>query len=558
MLRKLQAEFNDVIQGIISGSRVSSVYIHATPGAGKSAIPIIAGELIRAGLVNKLAWIVPRLTLGYQAETNFIDPFFRDLLNHDLTIRASTNQPNPSRGQDGFVSTYQAVGLDEKRTISRDFSSKKYVLVADEFHHCEQNGVWHKAMQPLVDKAPFSVYMTGTLARGDDQKIAWVPYEEGVKGLAPIMKSTETRAVIRYTRADALRERAILPLTFSLYDGHVEYKDVSGKKVSVDLSESYKETGAAIYTALNTEFADQLLAEGLDHWSKYKLTHPRSKAIIVTSDILHARRVLAQVTTWGFAAKIAVSDDSPSAHRAIKEFKGWSGLDLLVGVGMFYEGFDCKPLSHVIALTHIRSVPWIEQMVARSVRVDPYGGPYDSQAGYIFAPDDPLFRRAVTHIQKEQLQFVKEPGEKREKHSNNGEKIPDIIPLGGEVTGHREISFGVDLGQGPPSDYAEEEVFTVSDQEGKIRSIIDKHIREYSHSNYYKPQRINSELKEHFNDKPRADMDLQELRECLTFIENYYPLDRRGVIEKKAGISSPRGQGRRVPTKAQPWQIPMF
>jgi type I site-specific restriction endonuclease len=39
---------------------------------------------------------------------------------------------------------------------------------------------------------------------------------------------------------------------------------------------------------------------------------------------------------------------------------------VLVTVAMAYEGMDCPEVSHVVALTHIRSRPWLEQMIARA------------------------------------------------------------------------------------------------------------------------------------------------------------------------------------------------
>ena len=52
MLRKMQAQFRDVVDGIKSGSGVKIIDILGTPGAGKSSIPIQACELIKAGLAD--------------------------------------------------------------------------------------------------------------------------------------------------------------------------------------------------------------------------------------------------------------------------------------------------------------------------------------------------------------------------------------------------------------------------------------------------------------------------------------------------------------------------
>ena len=56
---------------------------------------------------------------------------------------------------------------------------------------------------------------------------------------------------------------------------------------------------------------------------------------------------------------------------------------------MAYEGLDVPEVAVVAALTHIRSRPWLEQMVARATRVDPAAGRYERQRALVFHPKDP-------------------------------------------------------------------------------------------------------------------------------------------------------------------------
>ena len=119
MLRRHQAEFQETIQGIIEGPGVETILCRVTPGGGKSALPIIAGRLITARLADRICWVVPRMSLQDQGERNFQDPFFRDLLQHRLSIRTSTNEPDPCRGLNGFITTYQAIGMQGGRELAR-------------------------------------------------------------------------------------------------------------------------------------------------------------------------------------------------------------------------------------------------------------------------------------------------------------------------------------------------------------------------------------------------------------------------------------------------------
>ncbi len=56
----------------------------------------------------------------------------------------------------------------------------------------------------------------------------------------------------------------------------------------------------------------------------------------------------------------------------------------------------------VAAQTHIRSRPWLEQMIARATRVDPHAGDYADQHALVFHPDDPLFAQFRARIETEQ------------------------------------------------------------------------------------------------------------------------------------------------------------
>ena len=78
-------------------------------------------------------------------------------------------------------------------------------------------------------------------------------------------------------------------------------------------------------------------------------------------------------------------------------------------VAMAYEGLDAPEVAVVAALTHIRSHPWLEQMVARATRVDPHGGPYDGQRALVFHPDDPLLAQFRRRMETEQGTLAKRP-----------------------------------------------------------------------------------------------------------------------------------------------------
>lgn len=545
-LRKHQEEFRATIDGIISGSPIRTIYVSACPGGGKSIIPIIAGRLIEAGLADKLIWIAPRLSLVDQAEREFINPYFRRLLGHQLEIRSSKNEYNPCRGLHGFATTYNAVGLDEDILLG-EFERRRYILVCDEFHHIQENSLWHQKIAPLFSLAAYRVMLSGTLERGDGTRIAFLPYKMNGGGLTPDLQDTEEIKIIRYAREDALLERAILPLTFHLHDGQVNWQSKTGRHVqvsSMDRMESY-DASKAIYTALHTEFAEELLRAGLKHWLTCREKNPGAKCLIVCSDIAQAKKNAATLKKWGLAGHaIATSDDSAKALSAIKKLKS-GALRILVAVAMVYEGMDCPSATHIISLTRIRSVPWIEQMTARVNRIDPQAGPYEDQQGHIFAPADPLFKEIVSRIEAEQAAvLVSESngkGKSGEKSARKGEfsLLPSpggIIPVSSKLTAQREVVLGGGLAESAD----DIPLLTSSERETDILNQIEDHIRRYSFQNRYNPKKINAEVFDYFG-KRRREMTLPELQACLAHVRAAYPM------------SFIRGAGhRRVPTKAQP------
>ncbi len=552
--RKHQAEVDNIADAIVRGeSQVRTLVAAVTPGGGKSLLPnILAAKLIAAGLIDALCWVVPRRTLQFQGEANFQDPYFRSMIGHNLDIRVSTNDRNPCRGTNGFITTYQAIGIDSWQTVLADFSSKRYLLVLDEVQHAELNGVWHKALQPLADKAKYKLLMTGTASRGNKAPIAFMPYGD--------ISESDT-AIIRYGRKDALEEKAIIPLHFSFSDASAEWIDPEGQEVkckSIADMRDLRDVSKAIYTAINTNFAKDLLLKGVSHWLEHKKRYPSSKLLVVTANVALAKEALTFLRRHcRVSMEIATSHESAAAQIAIKNLK--SGVtDALVGVAMFYEGFDCKQVSHIIALTHVRSKEWLEQMFARSVRIDPDAGPYEGQYGYIFVPDDPLLRKVVAMIEAEQSPFVKKPMARNqgslfeEKDGDgagmrDGENVYGIVPLGSTMTSGREVLLGQRLGQPP-----EPVPTTPSEIEASLRDQIERHVRLFSFENRHNPKRLNSEIKQFFQ-KPRDLMSAAELTKTLEYVKKSYPLD--GVPFFAPGDHARvRGCGTRVPTKATVWQ----
>ena len=97
--------------------------------------------------------------------------------------------------------------------------------------------------------------------------------------------------------------------------------------------------------------------------------HP-VKGLVVCDTQDHARQVHDLCSDIiGRRPFLAVSEDGPQAARAIREFRETNKMAVLVTVRMVTEGFDCPDITTLVHLTPWRARLFINQMVARAMRI---------------------------------------------------------------------------------------------------------------------------------------------------------------------------------------------
>ncbi|MGD1716673.1 DEAD/DEAH box helicase [Dapis sp. BLCC M172] len=506
---------------------------------------------------------------------------FREQLGYKHRIRANNNEPNPSKGTSGYAATYQAI-VANQNLHAQEFQRHRYILVLDEFHHVGEGSKWHKALQPLVDKSVLMIMVTGTVERGDKKAIAFMPYKKTSDGMTPDLSNSEDIQVIRYTRGQALREEAIVPLNFEWGDGEAEWVDKKGERRSVDsLADAGDYTNVALSTALKTGYARQLLTQCSDSWKSYKQNNSRAKMLVIAPFISIARKYLEWLDDLGIKAVIATSDDSKKAQTNINKFKKYyhygdgKAVDVLVTVAMAYEGLDVPAITHIACLTNIRSTPWLEQCWARAARVDREAKDL-KKTGLIFMPDDQLAHDCAAKIMAQQEPIIREREQEQydRNNGNNGEKDNSKssensdnsnIPLNSNLTRSRAS----DLSSGETIDYGEtakikstmqnilgrdvpistiemkriidaynqttgetnseqiittKEILTPSAEVDKIRDEIEKYVRSYEGKNKLEFGTINKEIYNFFR-KSRKEMTLEELRRVWAWLQKEYPMN---------------------------------
>jgi superfamily II DNA or RNA helicase len=441
-LRSHQAQTLAVVRAIAAGeaSGTSDILAAVTPGGGKSLLPVLAAQaLIGTGVCERVCWVVPRDSLRLQAEEAFADPGWRAALGHALSVRAAENAPDPCRGLAGYVTTYQGVAAAPDLHLG-EFRRHRYLLVVDEVHHLPAVGAndnpgapaddaagWSAAIEPLLALSALRLLLSGTLERADGRRILGLPYRNAAGGREEVDLTAPGLTVVGYSRARALAERAVLPVSFGALDGEASWLGPEGETGErphlgphcLRAPAPNEATRPALFTALRTGFAEALLRRAFEATRRLRAerrgrlgvptgaaVRGLGKLLVVAPDQAQARRYLEALRRWvppdqADTVTLAVSDERGS-HETLAAFRLTPEPSVLVTVAMAYEGLDAPEVSVVAALTHIRSRPWLEQMVARATRVDPNAGSYETQRATVFHPDDPLFARFRWRMEREQ------------------------------------------------------------------------------------------------------------------------------------------------------------
>lgn len=464
-LRRHQRRAVELASEIISGARKeTTVVAEVTPGGGKSLMAsLFANALIDAGVIDRVLWVCPRTSLAGQAEEGFPAP----KLGCSRQVRKADNTPPLIRdGACGYVTTYQAIAACPE--LHRDEMRRaRYLVILDEPHHLRDDpeaAAWTSAIRPVVTGAAHRLLMTGTIGRHDGASIPFMEYAETEDG-----KKTPT-VDIRYTRRDALMERAVLPIDFKWKDGSATYIHGATQK-SVDISQaSDDEVSRVIATMLSrSEYRDDLVRTGMNDWLIFREAEYRSTAIVICQSQPMARE-LAKLIKDEYQVQVALAiSDEPDSLRTISQFRKRTRGDVLVTVGMAYEGLDAPHASHMVVLTATRSVPWLEQAFARVTRVDGKAPiPYERQCAHIYVPDDPTMRNVVATMRGEQTGAIEERIKRERENTEIGERQQEIfIPLGASPGMTR---YG-DVDQGQFADSESQAISSLRDRMPEIRHM---------------------------------------------------------------------------------------
>lgn len=509
-----------ICMDILSGNKPDKIIASVKPGGGKSALPVILADILIPAAADRILWVVPRNALKYQGEEEFTEAHWKT--KH--RIRASVNEPDPCRGLQGYITTYQAIGQNPELHL-QEVRSHKYILFLDEPHHIAESQSWEAALSPIIQAAWLQVFASGTFSRGDGKKIAFLNYD----GVYVDLEETKKTRIIEYSMNQGLKDKAILPYNFKMLDGKATWEEkgiVTGSRIS---TKNEKLSSRALFSALRTEYAFQLLDAAVLHWQQdqsdwltklhenceilnTEISQP--KLLVVSPDIEHADLYLQHIKSMHrLHAKIATSDDSSLARKNIQEFKTGS-LHILVTVAMAYEGLSVKPVTVIAALTGIRSIPWLEQMFARGNRLC---GSWKDHCT-IFLPNDVRIVKAIHAIEHEQNIAITEQQKVStrildEDKEPAAESEPWINPLKSNADQHNDYDQA--LSYIPPS--SQEEIL-----KKEIRNIKDRMLSGKSQGGQQVAQKLFYKRVRLFCDKSIEDMTLPELTKVWMRLREIY------------------------------------
>lgn len=420
MLRKFQIELQEIARAIAAGTLdVKNIFAYVTQGGGKSSIAAIMNE----ALPNmRICWVVPRDTLREQGAQEYKSDASREIFGNSGELRPVRGAREPLDFGQGFVTTYQSISMAHESgghdsIFVNELSRAEYILILDECHHLpllesqdDEGKAFTRSILPLVAKAKIVIFATGSLYRGDNDQIAFVPHKS-VKGRDVVdFGEREGWAFISYKRSDALHNKAILPIEFCFWSGSVSWVDGKGLHSLPDMrSAIYEQRSPALFSALRSNFAYRMLDKVIGDWQTYKRdVYPEAKLLIISPNIETAEEYLRHIRQWHLGARIAHSSVK-GALSEISHFKGitFPACDVLITVAMCYEGLNVKEISHVACMTEIRSLPWIEQAISRANRVDKRKDKDGNDEvpkkirGFVFVPDDNGMRSILDQIARD-------------------------------------------------------------------------------------------------------------------------------------------------------------
>ena len=242
---------------------------------------------------------------------------------------------------DGMIFTYQAVSTGHIGRLANVWreNGDKILLILDEVHHLTHFNEWGTQIEFLKQQVEYTIAMTGTPWRGDQQRILGINYDDEGQPIPDFS----------YTKKEGVRDETVRHVEFWKTPGYVLQDNGDGTSRSIPFSDVEKER---LYGYKNNVFdpTSNWMGEVIEKADSIsnKIDEEEDNAykaavLVLCRDIRHAKVVNRHINGMYPNNSIVVSSDSSfdevKAHDLIKAFKT-SEKRYIVAVGMIKEGVD--------------------------------------------------------------------------------------------------------------------------------------------------------------------------------------------------------------------------
>ncbi len=359
-----------------------------------------------------VAVYTPRVNLCLQSEEGWMGKPGQEGLRHVFSRVYGVDMPGLTHRQNegpffgtqsgvrdgGFLSTYSslAMGRDLHRFALKH---RNYLLVGDEAQYLgmDEAGGTRAAeiFEELAENAVATLLVTATANRADQKPLVKAKYtapdHEGKRFLI---------ADVNAPYKDGVELGYLRPFEFTLVDGFAQWQHANGQ---LEISHVNMMDKSLREFLAHEGYWAPLVDKGVESVRADQMLDPSHCGVFAATSQAHARDIYRylQHRHPQVKALIAVSSDGQEAHQALRRFRQ-GGYDVLITVGMAHIGFDHKPISTVVCLSHIRQFGWLLQLFGRGLRS--YGSVFLRAIG----PNDPQFVQFCLWMQKQSQLGLKE------------------------------------------------------------------------------------------------------------------------------------------------------
>ncbi len=405
-----QRHYDAFVRDIEQGK--SKFCLEAVMGGGKSYLAATLGKhLLDKEGYDFIICVVPWDSIrghelnGMIKDFDSVNVFTRDsLFISNRVIR----QPDPRKT--AFIVTYQAISDEVVVELLKYWAIErqmKFAVIFDEVHHTSAaGGQWGYFAEQVHNLASFTITMSGTYFRTDQQKIRFIEYNDAGR---PILSCPG------YTYAEAIKDGVCRPVTFDYNDPEIRgFHDEAGEEThqlsDVDFrNERFGQIKKDVLSA-GGECARQLIIDAHKFMDGLRRKFPDAGMLFTCAPsgsknedrYVHQITQLVKQITKQEVIEVVSSDKN--AAGKLERFRV-GRAPYLVAINKVAEGANIPRLRGVTMLRYTESEMLFRQIVGRALRMTDNE---DGTAACVFMPKFSLMYQFALNMYGESLAGLQE------------------------------------------------------------------------------------------------------------------------------------------------------